>query len=122
MTAKLDREKEDDLDSLSFSATKRLLGKICKFLGFKLSHRPFYTNLTWLLNVDYDTVVFLDGRNRDEFLTAKDLLRGILNSKIFKLRTISVFNDDNDNKIIPNPFYSLDLCTLKIKLDLLSLG
>lgn len=120
MTAKLDEKEEDTLDSLSFSATKGLLKRICKSLGFKLSHRPFYTNLTWLLNVDYDTVVFLDGRNRDEFLTAKDLLRGILNSRIFKLRTISVFNDDNDDKIIPNPFYSLDLCTLKIKLDLLS--
>lgn len=110
---------EDDLDSLSFSAVKRLLERICKSLGFRLSHKPFYTNLTWLLDVDYDTVVFLDGHDRDEFRTAKDLLGGILNSRIFKFRTVSVFN--NDDKIIPNPFYGLDLCTLKIKLDLLSL-
>lgn len=117
MSAKLDREKEDDLDSLSFSAVKRLLERICKSLGFKLSYKPFFTNLAWLLNVDNDTVVFLDGHDRDEYTTAKGLLRGILNSRIFKLRTVSTFN--NDDKIIPNPFYSLDLYALKIKLDLL---
>lgn len=120
MTANLDREEEEveDLDSLSFSATKSLLERICKALGFKLSYKPFFTNLTWLLDVDNDTVVFLDGHDRDEYMTVKSLLRGILNSRIFKLRTVSTFN--NDDKIIPNPFYSLDLYALKIKLDLLS--
>lgn len=72
MTAKLEK---DDLDSLSFSDVKRLLERICKSLGFKLSHKPFYFKLMWLLEVDDDTVVFLDGHNRDEFQTAKDLLR-----------------------------------------------
>lgn len=119
MTAKLDRkENEDDLDSLSFSAVESLLKRTCKTLGFRLYHKPFYTNLTWLLDVDNDTVVFLDGHDRDEFITAKSLLRGILSSRIFKLRTVSTFN--NDDKIIPNPFYSLDVSALKIKLDLLA--
>ena len=72
MTAKLEK---DDLDSLGFSVIRGLLGRICKSLGFKLSHKPFYSKLMWLLEVDDDTVVFLDGHNRDEFQTAKDLLR-----------------------------------------------
>ena len=115
MAAKL----EDDLDSLSFPAVKSLLERMCKFLGFRLSHEPFYGYPAWLLDVDDDMIVFLDGHNRDEFSTIKDLLRGILNSRIFKLRAISTF--DAVDKIIPNPFYSLDLCALKIKLDLLQL-
>ena len=117
MAAKLE---EDDLDSLSFPATKSLLERMCKFLGFKFSHEPFYGYPAWLLYVDDDNIVFLDGHNRDEFLTAKDLLRGILNSRIFKLRTLGTL--DAVDKTIPNPFYSLDLCTLKIKLDLLLRG
>ena len=111
MTAKL-----EDLDSLNFPKVKRLLERIARSLGFKLSHKPFYTQPTWLLDVDDDTVVFLDGHDRDEFVTAKDLLRGILNSRIFKIRSISSFEE----RTIQNPFYSLDLPELKIKLDLLS--
>ena len=110
MTAKLEK---DDLDSLSFSDIKRILERICKFLGFKLSHKPFYSKLMWLLEVD-DTVVFLDGHNRDEFQTAKNLLRGILSSRIFKLRSLKTYDD----KTIQNPFYNLDFPELKIKLDL----
>lgn len=68
----------------------------------------------WLLEVDDDTVVFLDGHNRNEFQTAKNLLRGILNSRIFKTRSIKLCDD----KTIQNPFYNLDLPTLQIKLDL----
>lgn len=113
MTAKLGK---DDLDSLSFSDVKRLLERICKFLGFKLSRKPFYSMLTWLLDVDDDTVVFLDGHNRYEFQTAKELLRGILSSRIFKLRSLETYDD----KIVPNPFFSLDISALKIKLDLLA--
>ena len=94
MTYRSDKVKEDDIDSLGFSAAKRLLERICKSLGFRLYHNPFYTNLTWLLDVDDNTVVFLDGHDRDEFVTAKSLLRGICNSRIFRLRTISVVNND----------------------------
>ena len=111
MTAKLEK---DDLDSLSFSAIRRFLERICKFLGFKLSHEPFYYELIWLLDVDDDTVVFLDGCNRDKFQTAKELLRGILSSRIFKLRSLKTYDD----KIVPNPFFGLDISALKIKLDL----
>ena len=108
----------ENLDSLSFPAVKRLLERMCKSLGFRLSRKPFYTQPAWLLDVDDDNVVFLDGHNRDEFQTAKDLLRGILNSKIFMLRNISAF--DVDDKTIPNPFCGLDISALKIKLDLLA--
>lgn len=73
MTAKLEK---DDLDGLGFSAIRGLLGRICKSLGFKFSHKPFYSKLMWRLEFDDDdTVVFLDDHNRDEFQTAKDLLR-----------------------------------------------
>lgn len=116
MTANLDEKEENDLDSLSFSATKGLLGKTCKSLGFKFSHEPFYGPPTWLLYVDKDNIVFLEEHNRDEFKTAKDLLRGILAAKSFLLRSLVTHEDE----IIPNPFYSLDLYALKIKLDLLS--
>ena len=113
MTANL----EDDIDSLSFSKIKRLLEKVCKSLGFKLSHEPFYGPPTWLLYVDNDVIVFLGKYSRCEFQTAKDLLRGILAAKTFMLRTLSTYED----KTIPNPFCNLDLCALEIKLDLLSL-
>lgn len=112
MTAKL----EDDLDSLSFSAIKSLLEKTCKSLGFKVSHELFYGAPAWLLHVDEDNIVFLDEHNRDEFKTAKDLLKGILAAKSFLLRSLVTHEDE----LIPNPFYSLDLCTLKIKIDLLA--
>lgn len=73
MTAKLEK---DDLDSLSFSDIKILLERICKSLGFKFSHKLFYSKFMWLLEIDDDTVVFLDGHNREmNFQTAKDLLR-----------------------------------------------
>lgn len=114
MTTKLD-EEEDDLDSLSFSAIKSLLEKTCKSLGFKVSHEPFYGPPAWLLYVDKDNIVFLDMHDRSDFKTAKDLLRGILAAKTFKFRSLVT----GEEKIIPNPFCSLDLCTLKIKLDLL---
>lgn len=120
MTAKLDKEKEEkskNLDSLKFSEIKRFLDKIAKSLGFKLFHCPLYSRKSyWLLSVDDDTVVFLDGCNRDEFQTAKELLRGILNSRIFKLRSVKSY----DEKLLENPFYSLDLSALQIKLDLLA--
>lgn len=112
MTAKLG----DDLDSLSFSAVKRLLEKTCKSLGFKVSHEPFYGAPAWLLYVDKDNIVFLDRHDRTDFKTARDLLRGILAAKSFLLRSLVTHEDE----LIPNPFYSLDLCTLKIKIDLLA--
>ena len=112
MTAKL----EDDLDSLSFSAIKSLLEKTCKSLGFKVSHEPFYGAPAWLLYVDKDNIVFLDRHDRTDFKTAKDLLRGILAAKSFLLRSLVTHEDET----IPNPFCHLDLCTLKIKLDLLA--
>ena len=89
MTAKLDK---DDLDSLNFSDIRELLGRICKSLGFKLSHKPFYSELMWLPEVDDDTVVFLDGHNRYEFQTAKELLRGILNSRTFKIWSAKTYD------------------------------
>lgn len=112
MTAKL----EDDLDSLSFSAIKGLLERTCKSLGFKFSHEQFYGAPAWLLYVDKDNIVFLDRHDRSDFKTAKDLLRGILAAKTFKLRSLVT----GEEKIISNPFCSLDLCTLKINLDLLA--
>lgn len=112
MTAKLG----NDLDSLSFPAVKSLLEKTCKSLGFKVSHEPFYGSPTWLLYVDKDNIVFLDRHNRSDFKTAKDLLKGILAAKTFLLRSLVT----NEDKTIPNPLYSLDLCTLKIKLNLLA--
>lgn len=120
MTAKLDKEEEKpkNLDSLKFSEIRRFLDKIAKSLGFRLFHCPLYLSRKsyWLLSVDDDTVVFLDGCNRDEFQTAKELLRGILNSRIFKLRSVKSY----DEKLLENPFYSLDLSALQIKLDLLA--
>lgn len=120
MTAKLDKEEEKpkNLDSLKFSEIRRFLDKIAKSLGFRLFHCPLYLSRKnyWLLSVDDDTVVFLDGCNRDEFQTAKELLRGILNSRIFKLRSVKSY----DEKLLENPFYSLDLLALQIKLDLLA--
>lgn len=120
MTAKLDKEEEKpkNLDSLKFSEIRRFLDKIAKSLGFRLFHCPLYSSRKsyWLLSVDDDTVVFLDGCNRDEFQTAKELLRGILNSRIFKLRSVKSY----DEKLLENPFYSLDLSALQIKLDLLA--
>ena len=112
MTAKF----EDDLDSLSFSAIKGLLERTCKSLGFKVSHEPFYGAPAWLLYVDKDNIVFLDRHDRSDFKTAKDLLRGILAAKSFLLRSLVTHEDET----IPNPFCHLDLCTLKIKLDLLA--
>ena len=120
MTAKLDKEEEKskDLDSLSFPKTKTLLERIAKSLGFKLSHHPHCTSRKkhWILLVDDGcaTIVFLGGRQRYEFQTAKELLRGILNSRIFKTRSIK-YND----KTIQNPFYNLDISALQIKLDLI---
>lgn len=120
MTAKLDKEEEKpkNLDSLKFSEIRRFLDKIAKSLGFRLFHCPLYLSRKnyWLLSIDDDTVVFLDGCNRDEFQTAKELLRGILNSRIFKLRSVKSY----DEKLLENPFYSLDLSALQIKLDLLA--
>lgn len=112
MTAKL----EDDLDRLSFPAVKGLLEKTCKSLGFKVSHEPFYGAPAWLLYVDKDNIVFLDRHDRTDFKTAKDLLKGILAAKSFLLRSLVTHEDE----LIPNPLYSLDLCTLKIKLNLLA--
>lgn len=112
MTVKL----EDDLDSLSFSATKSLIERICKSLGFKFSHEPFYGPPVWLLYIDKYNIVFLDRRDRGDCKTAKDLLRGILAAKTFLLRSLATHED----KTIPNPFCSLDLYTLKVKLDLLA--
>ena len=108
MTAKL----EDNLDSLSSSEVKRLLERICKSLGFTLYNNLF---IGWLLSVDDDTAVFLDDHNRDKFSSIRGLLKGILNSRIFKLRSVKSW----DEKLIQNPFYSLDLPALQIKLDLL---
>lgn len=105
----------EDLDSLSFSTVKRLLERMCKFLGITVSHEPFYGLPAWILYVDNDVVVFLDRHDRDDFKTAKDLLRGILAAKTFLFRSLAT----GENKIIPNPFYSLDISALKIKLDLL---
>ena len=105
-----------DLDSLKFSEVKTFLNRIAKSLGFKLFHCPLYSRRRyWLLAVDDDIVVFLDGANRDEFQTAKALLAGILKSRIFKLRSVKSY----DEKLLENPFYSLDLPALQIKLDLL---
>ena len=72
----------------------------------------------WLLDVDDDTVVFLDGYNRDEFQTAKDLLKGILSSRIFKLRSLKTYDD----KTIQNPSYNLDFQHWKSSLISPSLG
>lgn len=109
-----------DLDSLNFPKTKKLLTKICKSLGFRLfrHHYFFLHQYYWHLTVDNndDIVVFLEDHNRDEFQTAKDLLRGILNARTFMLRHVHTFEES----IIQNPFYSLDLSALQIKLDLLA--
>ena len=122
MTAKLDKEEEEkskDLDSLSFPKTKTLLERIAKSLGFKLSQNPHCTSRKkhWILLVDDGcaTIVFLSGCQHYEFRTAKNLLREILNSRIFKTRSIKLCDD----KTIQNPFYSLDLSALQIKLDLI---
>lgn len=121
MTAKLDKEEEKskDLDSLSFPKTKTLLERIAKFLGFKLSQNPHCTSRKkhWILLVDdgCTAIVFLGGCQRYEFQTAKELLRRILNSRIFKTRSIKPCDD----KTIQNPFYNLDLSALQIKLDLI---
>lgn len=120
MTAKLDKEEEKskDLDSLSFPKTKTLLERIVKSLGFKLSQNPHHTSRKkhWILLVDdgCSTIVFLGRCRRYEFWTAKDFLRGILNSRIFKTRSIKLCDD----KTIQNPFYNLDLSALQTKLDL----
>ena len=106
----------EDLDSFSFSTVKRLLERTCKSLGFKCSHVPFYGPPAWILHADSNIVVFLDRHNRDDFKTAKDLLRGILAAKTFLLRSMVTHED----KTIPNPFCGMDLCALKIKLDLLA--
>ena len=118
MTAKLDKEKEKpkSLDSLKFPETKKLLTRICKSLGFKL----FRCQCCWCLAVDSNNddyiVVFLEDRGRNRFQTAKELLRGILNARAFKLRSFYTFEDS----VIQNPLYSLDLSALQIKLDLLA--
>ena len=111
----------EDLDSLKFPEIKKLLSRICKSLGFKLFRHQYFSphQHYWCLAVDNnddDIVVFLENHNRDEFQTTKDLLRGILNARTFKLRNVHLFDDS----IIQNPFYSLDLSALKIKLDLLA--
>ena len=117
MTAKLEKEEEKskDLDSLSFPETKKLLTRICKSLGFKL----FRHQCCWFLAVDNNNddyiVVFLEDHSRNRFQTAKELLRGILNARAFKLRSFYTFEDS----VIQNPLYSLDLSALQIKLDLL---
>lgn len=97
---------------------KNLLERICKILGFRFIYSNICSQPTWFLEVDDndDTVVFLEGCNRDEFQTAKDLLREILNARIFKLRHVGSFEE----RAIQNPFYSLDLSALQIKLDLLA--
>ncbi len=122
MTAKFEKEEEEkpkNLDSLRFSETKKLLSRICKSLGFRLFRHQYFSphQHYWCLAADNDDgiVVFLEDHNRDEFQTAKDLLRGILNARTFKLRNIYSFEDS----IIQNPLYSLDLSALQIKLDLL---
>lgn len=112
--------KPKNLDSLNFPETKKLLSRICKSLGFKLFQHHYFSphQHYWCLAVDSnddDIVVFLEDHNRDEFRTAKDLLRGILNARTFKLRNVYSFEDS----IIQNPLYSLDLSALQIKLDLL---
>ena len=116
MTAKLDKEEEKskDLDSLKFSETKKFLSRICKSLGFKLFRHQYFSSHYWCLAVDSNIVVFLEAHDRDEFQTAKELLRGILSSRIFKLRSLKTYDD----KIVPNPFFGLDISALKIKLDL----
>lgn len=110
----------EDLDSLSFSTVKRLLERICKSLGFRLFHCPISfapVYICWHLDAgDVRNAVFLEGHNRDDFRTAKDLLRGILAVKAFKLRSL----DTGEEKIIPNPFCGLGISALKIKLDLLA--
>lgn len=111
------KKKPKNLDSLSFPEVKRLLERIAKSLGFKLFHRVlrYSRKSVWLFIVDNDIVVFLEGNNGCEFQPAKDLLRGILNSRIFKLRHVY----SSEEKTIQNPFYSLDLIALLLKLDLL---
>ena len=108
--------KSENIDSLSFSVIERLLKKICKSLGFKFSHEPFYGQPAWLLYVDNDVIVFLGEHDRGEFETAKDLLKGILAVKTFMLRSLGTWEE----KIISNPFCGLNLCELEIKLDLLA--
>lgn len=118
MTTK-SKKKPKNLDSLSFPEVRNLLERICRFLGFRFIYSNIYPQPTWFLEVDDDddTVVLLDGFNRgDEFQTAKELLRGILNSRSFTLRSFKTFEE----KTIQNPFYSLDLPALQIKLDLLA--
>ena len=108
-------EKPKNLDSLKFSEIRHLLERIAKSLGFKLFHGHLFSRRSyWLLAVDDDIVVFLEGANRDEFKTAKELLKGILNSRIFKLRSIKSY----DEKLLENPFYSLTILELQLKLDL----
>lgn len=112
---RLESEKPKNLDSLKFFEVKSLLNRIAKSLGFKLFHCPFYSRRSyWLLAVDDDIVVFLEDRNRDEFQTAKDLLKGILNARTFMLRSVNTF----DEKTIQNPFYSLTIPELQLKLDI----
>lgn len=119
MTAKLDKEKEEkpkSLDSLKFPETKKLLTRICKSLGFKL----FRHQCCWFLAVDNNNddyiVVFLEDHSRNRFQTAKELLRGILSSRIFiKIWSAKTYDD----KTIQNPFYNLVFPALQIKLDLI---
>lgn len=114
MTAKFEVQDLKSLDSLSFPKTKIFLERICKSLGFKLFHNQHHTSRkSWLL-LDDGMIVFLDECSRYEFRTAKNLLREILNSRIFKTRSIK-YND----KTIQNPFYNLDISALQIKLDLI---
>jgi len=111
----LEPEKPKNLDSLKFFEVRSLLNRIAKSLGFKLFHCPLYSRRSyWLLAVDDDIVVFLDGCNRDEFQTAKALLAGILKSRIFKLRSVKSY----DEKLLENPFYSLTIPELQLKLDI----
>jgi len=117
MTAKSKDQKPKNLDSLSFPEVKRLLERIAKSLGFKLFRRQllYSRKSDWILIVDNDIVVFLEGINGCEFQPAKDLLRGIINSRTFKLRHVHSFKES----IVQNPFYSLNLSALQIKLNLL---
>ena len=113
--------KFKDLNSLKFPEVKDLLERICKVLNFKFVHTYCYSPVKkdWLLVGDDGEIIFLDVTGKkfaqDRFQTAKALLEGILNTKIFKLRSIKSY----DEKIIQNPFYLLDLSRLNVMLDLI---
>ena len=107
-----------NLDSLKFSEVKSLLNRIAAVLNFKVICRNAIFDNDWrLAPTTNDSIdVYLDGCYC-MYSTAKNLLAGVLESRIFILRSTMPFHDD---MVLENPFYSLTIPELCIKLDLLA--